>query len=66
MPEIVPPFKEERNESPGEAQIRLAAWIALLAGIFGLRFYSFEREALAKALGPVIRKWPQIARWKTP
>ena len=53
-----------RPESPGEAQVRLADWLAILAGIFGITFYPFEKEALAKALGPFIRKWPILADWK--
>ena len=67
MPDFVPEsVREQRDESPGEAAVRLADWLAMIAWIFGVRFYPFERVSLAKALGPVIRRWPQIAEWKAP
>lgn len=60
------PYLEPRDESPGEAQQRLAAWLILVAGIFKVKFHPFEREGLAKALGPFIRRWPKLAKWKAP
>jgi hypothetical protein len=64
---IVPGFGQEpRNESPGEAQVRLASWLIDVAGIFKVHFYPFEQTALAKAVGPFIRRWPALAKWKAP
>ena len=62
---MIPSFgqEERRDESPGEAEVRLAEWLAMLAGLAGVRFYPFEKEALAKAIGPFIRKWPQLKEW---
>lgn len=69
MPEIGPPSfgsdpPKARTESPGEAQVRLAAWWKSLWMIFGVRFYPFEEEALAKVAGAYIRRWPKLAKWK--
>lgn len=62
----IPGGEEPREESPGEAQVRLASWVKILVGFFGVRFRPFEEEALAKALGPFIRRWPGIAEWEAP
>ena len=53
-----------RKETPGEVQVRLASWIKLVLGFVGIKFYPFEEEALAKAMGPVIRRFPWLKTWK--
>jgi hypothetical protein len=58
-----PTLEEPREESPGEAQVRLAEWFVTLVGFFGIRYYPFEREAQAKAIGPWIRRWPRLAKF---
>ena len=55
-----------RDESPGEAQIRLADLFIVLAGFFKINYYPFEREAQAKAMGPWLRRFPWLAKWKAP
>lgn len=67
MAGFVPPnIEKPRDESPGEAQVRLAAWFITLVGFLGVRYYPFEREAQAKAMGPWLRRWPALAKWKAP
>jgi hypothetical protein len=60
------PYENARDESPGEAQIRLASWFKALFVLLGVRLYPFEEEALAKVMGALIRKWPALRRWKAP
>lgn len=55
-----------RKETPGEAQVRLASWIVLVLGLVGVRYYPFEEEAMAKAVGPLIRRFPWLGKWKAP
>jgi len=62
----IPGGTQPRNESPGEAQIRFGAWLKVFFGIFGVRFYPFEEEALAIVAGAFIRKWPSLGKWKAP
>lgn len=59
-------LEKPRDESPGEAQVRLADWFISLVGFFGIRYYPFEREAQAKAMGAWIRRWPALGKWKAP
>lgn len=62
----IPGGDQPRVESKGEANQRLASWIVLALGVFGVRFYEFEREALAKAVGGIVRRWPSVGKWKAP
>lgn len=70
VPEFGPPTfgdnEKPREESPGEAQIRLSLWLVTLMGLLRIRYYPFEQEALAKAIGPWIRRWPSLAEWEKP
>jgi hypothetical protein len=60
------PYADPRQESPGEAQMRLASWFKALFALLGVRLYRFEEEALAKVMGAFIRKWPALGKWKAP
>lgn len=62
----IPGGEEPREESPGEAQVRFASWLKSLCKIFGVSFYPFEEEALAKVAGAFIRRWPKLGKWKAP
>ncbi len=55
-----------RVESLGEAQVRWASWFKSLFAIFGVKFYPFEEEAMAKVCGAFIRRWPALGKWKAP
>jgi hypothetical protein len=63
----IPGGEQPREESVGEAQYRLADWTIIALGAIGLgkppRFYPFERDGLAKAWGPVLRRWPWLKTW---
>lgn len=62
-----PAFKDgPRKETPGEAQVRLASLVVLVLGLVRVRFYPFEVEALASAMGPVLRRFPWLSKWKAP
>jgi hypothetical protein len=58
----IPGGVKPRDESPGEAAIRLASWGSLVLSIFGVRLYPFEVEALAKVAGGLLRRWPDLAK----
>lgn len=62
----IPGGDKPREESPGEAQIRIADWFITLVGFFGIKYHHFEREAQAKAMGPWVRRFPRLAKWKAP
>jgi hypothetical protein len=62
--DIVPPFQPARPESVGEVQQRLASYIANLAHLEGLTLTEGEREAVAKVIGVLFRKWPILREWE--
>jgi hypothetical protein len=64
----IPGGNETRPEAPGEAQVRLASWIAnvLRGWPFKIKIYKFEEEALAKFLGSIQRRWPAVGKWGAP
>jgi len=65
--QVIPnPYREERNESKGEAQVRLASWFKALFGLFGINIYAHEEEALATVMGALIRRFPGLGKWKAP
>jgi hypothetical protein len=55
-PSITDPI-EPRDESVGEANIKISEWIISVCMFFGITFYKFEKEALYKAVGPFVRKF---------
>lgn len=62
MAEFPTPYREERKESPGEAQIRLAGNFIKFFMLFGVRFYPHEQEALGVAMAAFIRWWRRAAK----
>jgi hypothetical protein len=64
--EQIPGGDQPRDESPGEAQVRLASWFKAVLKAFGVSLYPFEEEALAKVCGAIIRRWPRMGKWKAP
>ena len=61
----IPGGDQPRDESKGEAQVRLASWICnvLRGWPFKMIIYRFEEEGLASFIGCVNRKWPSAGKW---
>jgi hypothetical protein len=62
------PYLEQRDESRGEAQVRLASWVCGVLRGWPLRMnvYNFEEQGLAKFLGAINRRWPAVGKWGAP
>ncbi|MGH6791968.1 MAG: hypothetical protein ACRECF_04430 [Methyloceanibacter sp.] len=52
-------YQEPRDESQGETRQRWAGHLIKLCMLFGVRFHPHEHEAVAVAMGAVVRFWNQ-------
>lgn len=56
---------EPRDESVGEANVKIASWFIAVAAFFRVQFHDYEKEALEKAMGAFVRRWPSLRKFNT-